>query len=130
MNRKVDNIFFYLQRSARKKRNKYSPNGNISTIQCSNNNNNIIIIIINDNSGRNGSYFTRLTISGRQKFTASPRRLILKKFIIYNRWHVRQRKPCQYPDWMKSASHHSVTDEIITLDLPYIIDNKSGTMIH
>ena len=33
----------------------------------------------------------------------SPQELILNKFLIYNIWHIRWRKPCQLPGWMENC---------------------------
>ena len=45
--------------------------------------------------------------------------VVVVVFIIYNRWHIRWRKPCQLPGWIKNASYYSTTDGIRISDLPY-----------
>jgi len=49
------------------------------------------------------------------------RGLIIKKFIIYTRWHIRRRLPCQLPDRMKNSSYYSATAGIRTSDLRHSI---------
>jgi len=51
------------------------------------------------------------------QFTASPRGLILNKFRIYNRWHIRWIIPYQLPGWMKNSPYYGATAGIQTSDL-------------
>ena len=45
--------------------------------------------------------------------------LIINKFRIYYRWHIRRSKPCQLLGWMKN-SYYNPTARIRTFDLPHI----------
>ena len=38
---------------------------------------------------------------------------------IYSIWHIRGRKPCQLPGWMKNFSYNSATAGIRTSDLQH-----------
>ena len=52
-------------------------------------------------------------------FTASPWGLIVNKFTIYNKWHIRRRKSRRLPDWMKKSSYNSTKTGILTSDLTH-----------
>jgi len=72
-------------------------------------------------NARNGSYFTWLNYLkwGRCMHTVHNLLfrhggLILNKFRIYKRWHIRRRKPRQLSDWMKNSSYYIAMADIRT----------------